>query len=144
MKDDQVYSESTVRTLRKHFQGCLVIFSDIQRYLGISIFIYTHRRATSEDGDRPPFFENRKKCFEFWKKYYDCVYFTVKLSIQNVVVWLRRFLLVLLAKCSSKSPPLPWKLLVASLHSGTILFAKRFIVNVWQCYAFVSFSIADQ
>ena len=65
MKDDQVYSESTVRTLRKHFQGYLVIFSDIQRYLGISIFIYTHRRATSEDGDRPPFFENRKKCFEF-------------------------------------------------------------------------------
>ena len=65
MKDNQVYSESTVRTLRKHFQGCLVIFSDIQRYLAISIFIYTHRRGTSEDGDRPPFFENRKKCFEF-------------------------------------------------------------------------------
>ena len=33
-----------------------------------------------------PFFENRKKCPDFWKKESDCVHPYVKFTIQNVVL----------------------------------------------------------
>ena len=58
-------------------------------------------------------------------------------------------LLVVLTKCllkcpSSTKPPLPWKVLVARLHSGTVLLVKRSILNVWQCSKYASVSITAQ
>ena len=58
------------------------------------------------------------------------------------------FLTKSLLKCPSStnlSSPYPWsgKFLVAHLHSG-ICFAKRFILNVWQCPGYVSVLITAQ
>ena len=40
---------------------------------------------------------------------------------------------------SSSNPPTPEKFLVAHLHSSVILFAKRSILNIWQCSEYVCF-----
>ena len=58
------------------------------------------------------------------------------------------FFLVFLTKClwnypsCKKNLPCPEKFMFACMHSGIITFAKRFILNVWQCFEYVSVSIA--
>ena len=90
---------------------------------------------------------------------------SVKFSIQNVVLrvsWRKTpkcfaagpLFLVFLMKCLSKywstpvpQPPLPPcldKFMAANLHQGIILFAKRSILNVWQCSEYVSVSLTAQ
>ena len=42
----------------------------------------------------------------------------------------------------ARNLPCPEKFMFACMHSGIITFAKRFILNVWQCFEYVSDSIA--
>ena len=99
----------------------------------------------------PSLFWNQKKCLDFGKKGPDCVHLQVKFAIQNVVLRVSRrktskmfpcrvsFSCVFdecLLKCSISTnplPPCPEKVLVVHLHSGIVPFAKRSILNVWQC-----------
>ena len=127
------YSEPwhSQNSLFKHFQGYLEIMRYIDAY-----------SATLSGA--------------LLKKDRDWLHLWLKFSIQNVVLilsWkkiqnvsLRGFFLVFLTKClsncsSSTKPPLPWKFLFVCLHSGIIRFAKRSILNVWQCSEYVPVSI---
>ena len=61
-------------------------------------------------------------------------------------ILVRKALIVFLMECLSKCPSYknPFsrseKLLVVLLHSGIILFAKWFILNVWQCSEYLCLS----
>ena len=91
------------------------------------IFNNTYSRTSrAEGGGGGAFFENRKRFPDFGKKDPDCVH--LWFPIQNVVLRVSR-------RKNSKmlKPRLPEKYLVARLHSGIILLAKRSILNIWQC-----------
>ena len=73
----------------------------------------------------------------------DCVHLWVKFSIQNMALRVFRrkipiffpavsLFLVLLTN-------VPERFLAAHLHSGIILFAKRSILNIWQCSEYTCF-----
>ena len=87
------------------------------------------KTCRGERGGLPsPFFENRKKCPDFWKKGPDCVYLWVKFSIQNVVLRVSRRknskmfpcgasfsgvfdeIFIEVPKFHKSPPPLPWKI----------------------------------
>ena len=118
---------------------------DIQGYW--CIFINTGRRATRGGGggkDFPRPFLKIKKGFLILEKVPDFVHLWVNFSIQNVVwrVSTRKNFKMLPCGASfswvfdenvSTKLPCPEKFLVARLQSGIILFAKRSILNVWQC-----------
>ena len=77
------------------------------------------------EGGRPPlpFFKSHKKCPDFGKNGSDSVHLSVKISIQNVVLWVSRkppkfypampFFLKFLTRCLSKCPNSPKIALVA-------------------------------
>ena len=146
-----IQSPGMVRTV------CFNIFKEfrhIQEYW--CIFSHTHRHETrGEWGDFPCLFWNRKKCPDFGKKDPDCVHLRVKFAIENVVLRVSRrktskmfpcrvsFSCAFdecLLKCPSSTnplPPCPEKVLIVHLHSGIVPFAKRSILNVWQCSEYV-------
>ena len=129
--------------------GSLKIFLECYDFPGFPWMLWTLNKV----GDASlPFFEYRKKLSDFGKKAL-IVHLLVKFSLQNVVLrisWrktrkcfnVRPFFLVFLTKCLSKCPNftkhlLPGRLMVAPLHSCINLFAKRSILNVWQCSEYV-------
>ena len=111
------------------------IFSDFQGYWWI--FSHTHRRAA------------RGRSFEHWvlKNIW------VKFSIENIEgggasLWSLFFLCfwqnVYRSALVPWNLPCPEKFLVACLHSGIVLFAKRSIFKVWQYSEYASVSITTQ
>ena len=127
-------------------RGTSRIFRDIQRYWWI--FIHIHRRVTREEGAGlcNSFLKIKNKCSDFGKKSPDFVHLWVKFPIQNAVVYFCNFLPVFLKKCLSRhssftNPSLPWKLLVACLHSGLILFSKTLHLKCLTVFRYASVSI---
>ena len=139
------------KSIFKHFQKYLGIFRDFHAY---SVTLTGAYLGEGEEASTA-LFKNRKTCPDFWNEGHDCSHIWVKFFIQNVVLRLSKrekpkmfpcgasflvFLMKFVSKCprSTNLPPPPEKFLVAHLHSGFILFAKRFILKFWQCPEYVS------
>ena len=74
---------------------------------------------------------------------YSVTLIIAQLETKSFLILEKKALIVFLMKCLSKCPSstklssCPEKFLVAHLHSGIILFAKRFILNIWQCFEYI-------
>ena len=129
----------------------LAFFSDnshIQEYW--CIFSHTHRGAAKGKRRGLPcsFWQ-----IDFWKKGSNCVHLRFKFSIQNIVLRVSSwkdskmfslwglFFWFFLTK--SISCPISTNV-ITHLHPGTIFYAKRSILNIWQCSEYKSVSITDQ
>ena len=109
------------------------IFRDTQGYW--CVFSHTHRRTTrkGEGGDWFATIWKSKKSPDFWgESPEDLGEKTQKCSLERLflIVFRRN---VYLSDLLPRNCPCSEKFLVARLHSGIILFAKRSILNVWQC-----------
>ena len=133
------------------------IFKDIQAYSEILMHILPHPQARNQrgEGGLPVLYENRKKGPDFGNKCPDFVHHWVKFFhhfSQDVVSKVSRkkttksfrtgplFLVfdeMFIEVPQFHNSPCPEIFLVAHLHSGVILFAKRFISNVLQCSRYV-------
>ena len=128
-----IQSPGIVRTVCKHFQGYLGIFRDIDAYSSTLTGVQLRDGGVGwEEGGGGaglpcPFFKIEKNALILEKKTLIVFIFGLNFPFK---FQLCSFLLVFLTKCLLKYPSstkssLPHKLLVARLHSGTILLAKR-------------------
>ena len=131
-----IQSSSIIKTVYSSMfiQAFSRIFRHIQGYW--SIFSHTCRCTTRGEGQPPLSFMQIKKSFLIFERNALIVsIFGLNFPLKNECPP-RPLFLVFLVK-SNLLPPCHEKFLVAQLQSGIILFAKRSILNVPQCFEYI-------